>query len=253
MNMTLEAQQPFKAHQMLKQTSSSSFDESSLCSDLASTCASEPSISSSSNDPERLERLTFLRGPTASGFRKLHERSDADQIRARLLNKLGIEKEYPASMGVVTEASRVVQQGQEDAFNVALKADYGLPDRRLQSSESLASLATSPGVDCVLEKRSNRGVVCFDASVKVHPIPARSDYSQRMRSILWTPNMEIQQNAARNSLEFASEEWDVSKVVDDKDMVIYAGERVHPIHFVQECNLNQHICDAIADQRDEPN
>lgn len=252
--MTLDTQQPFKAQQMIKQTSSSSLDDSSLCSDVASTCASEPSNSSSSNDPERREPLTFLlRGPTASGFRKLHERSDAGHIRSRLLNKLGIEKEYPASLSLVTEASRVVQQGQEDAFNVALKADYGLPDRRLESSDSLASLATSPGVDSVVEKRSNRGVVCFDASVKVHPIPARSDYSQRMRSVLWTPNTEIQQNAARNSLEFASEEWDVSKVVDDKDMIIYAGERVHPIHFVQECNLTQHFCDVMANQRDEQN
>ena len=142
------------------------------------------------------------------------------------------------------EVSRVVKQGEEDAFLVALKADHGKPDRSLESSKAIGSLATSPGeVDSVLEKRANRGTVCFEAAVKVHPIPARSDYSNRMRSVLWTPNMEIQQNAARNSLEFAAEEWDVSKVVDDEHMVLYGGERVHPIHFVEENNLNQHMSD----------
>jgi hypothetical protein len=206
----------------------------------------------SSNSKEQREPRSHQRAPTASGLQRLHNRSNSGQIRSRLLNRLGIEKESVALMTTCrTEVSRVIQQGQEDAFNVALKADNGQPDHCLESSTSIESLATSPGVDCVLEKRATPGAVCFDASVRVHPIPARSDYSRRMRSALWIPQMEIQQNAARNTLEFAAEEWDVEKVLDDEHMVMYGGERVHPIHFIQECDLNQHFCNVLAGQQDE--
>lgn len=215
------------------------------CSDDgAGSVASNSDTSSASSTTERSEEqqrepVTLWLGSTTSGFRKLHDRSDAGLIRSRLLTKLGIEKgcsaaaSFAAAVGRA-EASRVVQHGQESAYNIALKGDHGRPDHCLESSTAIETLSTSPGVDCVVEKRVNPGSVSFDASVKVHPIPARSDYSKRMRCVMWTSNMEIQQNAARNSLEFAAEEWDVEKVVEDKDMIIYEGERVHPIHFVQD-------------------
>lgn len=206
------------------------------------------------NMSEQREPLSVSRATSIPLMRKLHERSDSSQaIRSRLLTRLGIEKETVVSaVSARTEVSRVVQKGQEEAYNVALKADHGRPDRCLEEKNTIEALATSPGaVDCVLEKQANRGSVCFDASVKVHPIPARSDYSQRMRSVLWVPQIEIQQNVARNTLEFAAEEWDISKVVDDEDMIMYGGELVHPIHFVQECDMNQHFSNIIAHQQQE--
>jgi hypothetical protein len=186
--------------------------------------------------------------PEPAGFVRItHRRLGTGDIRSRLLNRLGIEKEIgiPLSASaaaaapgatVQTQASRVTEQGKVDAFTVALKADYGLPDRLLESKpvDSIEALSTSPGSDSkVLEKNVNKGV-CFDASVQVHPIPSRSAYSKRIHSVLWTPPSEIAENAARNSLEFAAEDWDVTKVVDDEDMVVYGGERIHPIHFVQD-------------------
>jgi hypothetical protein len=215
-------------------------------------CAASDSSSAggSVSDEEQAEPMSATQPQTrpvsvgfAGSFRKLHERSDSGQIRSKLLLKLGIEKGYAGiTGGMNTEASRVVQQGQEDAFSVTLKGDYGRPDQLLElSKESIDSLATSPGDHGILEKHTKRGNVCFDASVKVHPIPARSDYSKRMRSVMWVSSTEIQQNAARNSLEFAAEDWDVSKVVDDKDMVMYGGERIHPIHFVQMDAMNHDL------------
>jgi hypothetical protein len=191
------------------------------------------SASGSSSDLDAIESVvaTQQQRPT---FRRLHERSDSGQIRSKLLLKLGIEKGYTGSSGLSNEPSRVVQQGQEGAFSIALKGDYGRPDQSLERSKHpIESLATSPGNENVLQKDTKRGNICFDASVKVHPIPARSDYSKRMRSVMWVSPMEIQQNAARNSLEFAAEDWDVSKVVDDEDMIVYGGERIHPVHFIQ--------------------
>jgi hypothetical protein len=196
--------------------------------------ASHP-LTSSSTSSNGQHRALNASGKT---FRRLHERSDSGQIRSKLLMKLGIELGGGIMNGTSTstEASRVVQKGQEDAYNIALKRDHGQIDRKIQHSKKpIESLSTMPGDDRIIEKsmKRERRAICFDASVKVHPIPARSDYSNRMRSVMWVSSTEIQQNAARNSLEFAAEEWDVSKVVNDEDMILYGGELIHPIHFIQ--------------------
>ena len=76
--------------------------------------------------------------------------------------------------------------------------------------------------------------VSFDTAVRVHPIPLRSQYSNRIRNSLWTPVSELQENAARNCVEFAAENWDWRQAAEDDDMVVYHGEKIHPIHFLLE-------------------
>jgi hypothetical protein len=179
---------------------------------------------------------------SARTFRKLHVRSDSGRIRSKLLSKLGIELNNTnvGNASTSTEVARVIQKGQDEAFHIPLKWDYGKIDRNLvRAKQSIETLATIPGNAKIEEKSSKHERVHFDASVKVHPIPARSDYSNRMRNVMWVSSSEIQQNAARNSLEFAAEEWDVSKVVNDEDMILYGGELIHPIHFIQQEQLTE--------------
>lgn len=47
--------------------------------------------------------------------------------------------------------------------------------------------------------------ITFSDTVKVLPIPMRDEYSNRVRSRLWSNAVEIHQNATRNAIEFAAE------------------------------------------------
>jgi hypothetical protein len=73
----------------------------------------------------------------------------------------------------------------------------------------------------------------FNESVQVIPIPMRSEYSHSVRSCLWAGAKEIQEMAARNTVEFASEGWDWRTVTLDESMYICraTGELVHPVHY----------------------
>jgi hypothetical protein len=68
----------------------------------------------------------------------------------------------------------------------------------------------------------------------------RNEYSTRIRKQLWSDRTEIQRNASRNSYEFAAENWDWRQVAEDKDMIqAVTGELIHPIHYIQHCNLQR--------------
>jgi hypothetical protein len=59
-------------------------------------------------------------------------------------------------------------------------------------------------VETSSEKRPKKRI-SFDVKVKVVPIPMRDEYSNRVRSRLWSNALEIHENATRNSIEFAAE------------------------------------------------
>jgi hypothetical protein len=54
-------------------------------------------------------------------------------------------------------------------------------------------------------RKKKKKSLSFDETVEVIPIPMRSEYSNRVKARLWSNAMEIQENATRNTLEFAAE------------------------------------------------
>lgn len=86
-------------------------------------------------------------------------------------------------------------------------------------------------------KNKGEGKRCkFNEVVDVMPIPMRSEYSQRVRSRLWSTALEIHRNATRNAFEFASEGWNWRTVTEDEGMFVdvNTGELIHPIHYCED-------------------
>ena len=73
------------------------------------------------------------------------------------------------------------------------------------SSSSSSSSSSSGSVSRTCENRKAKKTLSFGDTVMVMPIPMRNEYSNRVRSRLWSNAMEIYENAARNAYEFAAE------------------------------------------------
>jgi hypothetical protein len=122
---------------------------------------------------------------------------------------------------------------------------------RQQSDLSLTSILGSSTHSCSLDlnisnssynkkaklqhkqkEKPKRRSVSLHKSVSVIPIPSRCSYSSNIREKIWSSSAELCANAARNTVEFASEGWDWRKVVEDEHMLLHqaSGELIHPIH-----------------------
>jgi hypothetical protein len=72
----------------------------------------------------------------------------------------------------------------------------------------------------------------FKETVDVMPVPMRSEYTLEMRCNVWSSSREIQENAARNTIEFAHDGWDWRKVADEElfQECHDSGTWIHPVH-----------------------
>mmetsp|Transcript_52391 Transcript_52391/g.126794 ORF Transcript_52391/g.126794 Transcript_52391/m.126794 type:complete len:353 (-) Transcript_52391:226-1284(-) len=92
------------------------------------------------------------------------------------------------------------------------------------------------------KKKKKKKSLSFDETVHVVPIPMRTEYSNRVKSFLWSSSSEISENAARNTLEFASEGWDWRNVLEDDQLYVClaTSELVHPCHFNPSFMMPRH-------------
>jgi hypothetical protein len=83
-----------------------------------------------------------------------------------------------------------------------------------------------------IQSKSQKKRITFNDDVCVAQIPMRNEYSDRVRSRLWSNRFEIHENATRNAIEFQAEGWDWRSVVEDEGMFVCtsSGELIHPVH-----------------------
>lgn len=173
-----------------------------------------------------------MSSPPLSSGQKDHK------IRARLLNRLGIYDAPPAS----TSKAQPMTAAQNRRLRIlrGMGVGYQLhptpPDGSavrfpLQGAVSFQE----PLKTCspVSEKGRKNQRIMFQDEVEVMPIPTRFEYSDRIKSRIWSNRHELQENAERNALEFAAEGWNWRTVTEDEGMYIcsVSGELVHPIHL----------------------
>jgi hypothetical protein len=156
-------------------------------------------------------------------------------IRAKLLNRLGIHKNVAVRNSNV-DCPRQKHKHTEirsigTSISTTTSGSRSIVDNVVPFFEPLKDHQTRNETTIRLARRQGR--IHFNTDVTVLPIPSHHEYSSRIKKFLWSNGEEIQENAARNRIEFASEGWDWHTVLEDDDMYVDAntGELVHPCWF----------------------
>jgi hypothetical protein len=159
--------------------------------------------------------------PSISAFKP----ATSHEMRSKFFNVIGIESKLPTASPMGGEnamngtghsgVSPAVQQpGIEQGWThprtqklncvqEALKYDP-VADRLFSPKKRKTSLTPPPPASSPMSPKKEKRLT-FVNTVEVVPIPMRTEYSNRVRSRLWSNAVEIHENAARNTIEFAAE------------------------------------------------
>merc|ERR1712224_385611 len=110
----------------------------------------------------------------------------------------------------------------DNIIQLSPRLQRGIMKREDNTSFSTAS-STVLSDDDSDSKSSSSGSrrIRFHDEVDIVPIPTRNEYPQRIKDDLWTNIDELEFNARRNRMEYASEGWDWRTVIDDESMFCY--------------------------------
>ena len=182
---------------------------------------------------------------------KLVRRHPSEQIRQQYLRKLGIVND---SRNRPLKSSSTSQPFLRNSSDVALRRfsyqddlnDYGSSSN---SSSWASKTGTSPTTiigfsDAATWGRRSKRSVSFSESVSVQLIPHKDMYSRRIKKLL-SEGDERAENSRRNSIEFASENWDWRQACEEDQFYTCpdTGNKIHPahVHWLDQIMANRHL------------
>jgi len=141
--------------------------------------------------------------------------STNQQVRSKFFNMIGIDAKSPSTQTPLqSDNAGSTSDGQPPIVdkdwvnprlkNVARRQESLKYDRVADQVYSPKRRKTTEDDEDEKVKKSRKRLG-FNETVDVVPIPMRNEYSNRVQSRLWSNAVEIHENAARNTLEFAAE------------------------------------------------
>ena len=142
---------------------------------------------------------------------------DQHQIRKRLLNRLGFTGPTTTGGGAPSITRGTVQS------TPRLSSRQQQQQECSTSTSSMECRPQSPG--------SQERHVRFSPEVSVREIPSHRDYDDDTRRRIWMGTREIDVNAQRNRMEYLADGCNYQKVTEEKNMMKWNGELVHPATY----------------------